>query len=214
MPPITHPSMISALEFILSVTPRPPPAGNYEVWSCAGGWSSQHYDSVAHFMATLKALATVNLIASILCDLTISVSLVYFLNKLRSGFRSINVGLLTSAIATATLITYFVIPDLTFAGLHAIGAKIYVNSVLVSYVVLIPFMDSFDPMRRLNSRVKARQILDVEQEIPLMDLQALTQGEDLLLTTTYVHGLTSSPEITPAILPDGPTVLDSCLRIQ
>ncbi|KAG6906291.1 hypothetical protein DXG01_014738 [Tephrocybe rancida] len=55
-------------------------------------------------------------VTSVICDMNISLSLVYFLNKLRTGFRSseniinrlvlfsINVGLLTSAIAICALI--------------------------------------------------------------------------------------------------------------
>ncbi|KAG6909326.1 hypothetical protein DXG01_001125 [Tephrocybe rancida] len=69
---------------------------------------------------------TAYLVTSLICDMTISLSLVYFLNKLRTGFRSINVGLLTSAIAICTLITYFTIPTLVFADPSAIsGSSLY-----------------------------------------------------------------------------------------
>ncbi|KAG6916965.1 hypothetical protein DXG01_004459 [Tephrocybe rancida] len=67
---------------------------------------------------------------------------------------SINVGILTSVIATCVFITYLVIPNFTFAGIHAVGVK-----------------------GPLNSRVKAREMLSADQGIPLMDLRAL-QGQD------------------------------------
>ncbi|KAG6913783.1 hypothetical protein DXG01_004324, partial [Tephrocybe rancida] len=103
-------------------------------------------------------------IISIVCDATISLSLVYFLNIMQSGFRnsrnlinrlvifSINIGLLTTAIATCTLITYLVSPTILFSGIYAINAKVYVNSMLVTYV------------GQLNSRVKAQEMLDGTQD--------------------------------------------------
>ncbi|KAG6913556.1 hypothetical protein DXG01_005927 [Tephrocybe rancida] len=94
------------------------------------------------------------MITSVVCDVTITLSLVYFLNIMRSGFRnsgnlinqlvifrsgfsnatgpgreslkilhSINIGLLTSAIATCTLITYLASPTLLFSGIYAINAR-------------------------------------------------------------------------------------------
>ncbi|KAG6906718.1 hypothetical protein DXG01_012433 [Tephrocybe rancida] len=113
------------------------------------------------------------LIMAIICDLTISASMVYFLNKMRTGFKnsenvinrlvlfSINVGLLTTTIAACTLITYLVSLSLIFSSLHAISGK----SMDLTQVTL-------------NSRVHSRGMLGATQEIPLKNLDVSTQDRN------------------------------------
>lgn len=115
-----------------------------------------------------RRLYSATLISTITCDLTISVALVYFLSQMRSSLRStrnvinrlilfsINVGLLTSAIALCTLVSYYVTPptSIFFSVFVAINGKFYVNSMLVT----------------LNSRKSAREIFDRPESIPLTNL--------------------------------------------
>ncbi|KIJ43420.1 hypothetical protein M422DRAFT_779791 [Sphaerobolus stellatus SS14] len=79
------------------------------------------------------------------CDLMIVVTLCYYLNRRRSGFKStetlinklimwtINTGLLTSVVAVVDLICVVSMQDnLVYAGVFFIVSKLYANSVLAS----------------------------------------------------------------------------------
>jgi len=89
----------------------------------------------------------VELAASILCDLLITLSLVYYLRKSRAEvfsrtrhaidqlvIYSVNIGLLANIAVIANLITWLAAPesDFTWAVFHFSLGKVYVNSMLVS----------------------------------------------------------------------------------
>ncbi|KAH0588494.1 hypothetical protein H2248_004328 [Termitomyces sp. 'cryptogamus'] len=88
----------------------------------------------------------------ITCDLTISISLVYFLNKMRTGFRtsenvinrliifSMSTGMLTGILAICQLVTYYTFPPTSelYGVFEIISGKVYVNSMLATYVNLVP----------------------------------------------------------------------------
>jgi len=105
-------------------------------------------------------LYSVQLVAAMTCDIIISVSLVYFLDQSRSGFRltenvvdrliiySVNVGLVTSAMAILTFVTFHAFPNGTvFSAFTEIISKFYVNSLLVT----------------LNSRNSIRRMFNTEE---------------------------------------------------
>jgi len=86
-----------------------------------------------------------HLTASMACDITISASLIYFLNRSRSGFRrtenminrlviySLNIGLVTSAFALATFVAYHAFPSTLLIGVFSqLNGKVYANSFLVT----------------------------------------------------------------------------------
>ncbi|KAG6810801.1 hypothetical protein H0H92_010279 [Tricholoma furcatifolium] len=107
----------------------------------------------AHSVQT-KAFGAVQLVGSVICDLLISATLVFYLNKNRNGVRrtdniidrlilySINVGLLTSCriitfisiVAILNLIFWWASPqNFDFVIFHYIISKLYINSLLVTY---------------------------------------------------------------------------------
>jgi len=113
----------------------------------------------AHFPVQ-QALYSLQLATAMLCDITITVALVYFLNRSRSGFRSseyavdrlvlysVNVGLITTVVSILTFITFYAIPQSTLFTLFGESiAKLYVNSMLVT----------------LNSRNSIRKALGATQ---------------------------------------------------
>jgi len=123
----------------------------------------------------------IELAASILCDMIISISLVILLRKNRDqvfrGTRhavdrlilySINIGLLANAVVIANLITWLVAPetDFTWAVFHFSLGKVYVNSMLVS----------------LNARKKIRHDLSPSQGY----VQAATSTFDVFDGTSTV----------------------------
>ncbi|KAJ7876811.1 hypothetical protein B0H13DRAFT_2548140 [Mycena leptocephala] len=88
---------------------------------------------------------SVELTATTLCDIAISVSLWYYLHKGRTGFAStekmidklilymVNLGLLTSAASLLTLILWLVMPSsFAFVSLTLIRSKLYCNAMLVT----------------------------------------------------------------------------------
>ncbi|KAF8894135.1 hypothetical protein BD779DRAFT_978628 [Infundibulicybe gibba] len=88
---------------------------------------------------------TIELGSSVLGDVAISASLVYFLHTRRTGFQktenlvdklilySVNVGLVTSAFAIIVLIMWLVFPlNFDFAPFHLTISKLYINSFLAS----------------------------------------------------------------------------------
>ncbi|KAL0945222.1 hypothetical protein HGRIS_000734 [Hohenbuehelia grisea] len=92
-----------------------------------------------------KTFGATELVSAMLCDVLISASLVFYLNKNRSGIRSteslvdklimyfIGIGLLTSIFALLNLVTWLAIPDkLIFTVFHSLISKLYVNSLLVT----------------------------------------------------------------------------------
>ncbi|KAF8069211.1 hypothetical protein FPV67DRAFT_1110612 [Lyophyllum atratum] len=94
---------------------------------------------------TLQGLYSAQLATAMTCDILISISLVYLLHRARTGLRStenvvnrlilysVNVGLLTSAMAIVTFATFHAVQqDTTFAFFTETISKIYVNSLLVS----------------------------------------------------------------------------------
>ncbi|KAJ7652810.1 hypothetical protein DFH06DRAFT_1205747 [Mycena polygramma] len=109
------------------------------------------------YMATIDKLVAVyshfnhiagslELGSSMLCDLLITISLVYYLRGSSSGFKgtqgavnkiimySINTGMVTNVFALVNLVTWLAAPrtDFTWAVFHFALGKIYVNSMLVS----------------------------------------------------------------------------------
>jgi len=124
----------------------------------------------AHSLRT-KSFGAVQLVASVICDVTISASLVFFLNKNRRGLRrtqnivdrliiySINVGILTSVVAILNLIFWQAMPqNFNFVIFHYIISKLYINSLLVT----------------LNSRAALRK-RDVDDIISMSNLIRSTQ---------------------------------------
>jgi len=88
---------------------------------------------------------SIELAATSLCDITISVSLWYYLHHGRSGFArtetvvkrlilyTVNIGLLTSGASSLTLILWLALPqNFGFISLTLIRSKLYVNSLLVT----------------------------------------------------------------------------------
>ncbi|KAH0583355.1 hypothetical protein H2248_008984 [Termitomyces sp. 'cryptogamus'] len=99
----------------------------------------------------------VNLTMGITSDLMISASLVYILNAMRTGFKStenvinrllvfsMSNGLLTTIISSLILVTYYVEPPpslLATVFIH-ISGKLYVNSMLVTYINMIPVHEGY-----------------------------------------------------------------------
>ncbi|KAF8069226.1 hypothetical protein FPV67DRAFT_1111484 [Lyophyllum atratum] len=94
---------------------------------------------------TIQALYSTQLAGAMACDLFISLSLVHFLNRSRSGFNSteniidrliiysVNVGLVTAAMSICTFVTFHTLLTSTMFTLFTeIISKIYVNSLLVT----------------------------------------------------------------------------------
>ncbi|KAJ7890605.1 hypothetical protein B0H14DRAFT_1111775 [Mycena olivaceomarginata] len=88
---------------------------------------------------------SVELAATTLCDITISVALWWYLHKGRTGFAStermidklilymVNLGLLTSVASLLTLILWLVLPkSFAFVSLTLIRSKLYCNAMLVT----------------------------------------------------------------------------------
>ncbi|KAJ7634071.1 hypothetical protein DFH06DRAFT_677105 [Mycena polygramma] len=88
---------------------------------------------------------SVELAATTLCDIAISVSLWVYLHKGRTGFAStekmidklilymVNLGLLTSIASALTLILWLVLPNsFAFVSLTLIRSKLYCNAMLVT----------------------------------------------------------------------------------
>ncbi|KAJ3763324.1 hypothetical protein EV360DRAFT_78485 [Lentinula raphanica] len=84
----------------------------------------------------LRVLGTVSLGVGVLADITTALSLCYFLNKLRTGYRqsdslvstlikyAINTGALTSVVSVTTVILYNIMPsNLIFIGVFFILSK-------------------------------------------------------------------------------------------
>ncbi|KAF9496300.1 hypothetical protein BDN71DRAFT_775611 [Pleurotus eryngii] len=121
-------------------------------------------DTSVHSMHSTagEALGGIQLATSLLCDILITGSLVYFLRQGRSSsFRStrdvvdtlvlysINIGLVTSILAIITLFIWFTMPqNFIFSTFHIIISKFYINSLLVS----------------LNARRSLRQSTEVDTE--------------------------------------------------
>ncbi|KAF9458847.1 hypothetical protein BDZ94DRAFT_1312888 [Collybia nuda] len=130
--------------------------------------------------------------SSILCDITITASLVIYLRKNRNQsntFRntklaldrlvlySINIGLLTNIVALTNLVTWLALPEsnFTWAVFHSILGTVYINSMLVSYSDLPSFL-------RLNARQKIRQDLGAggnSFSISRFDIDATTAPHDV-----------------------------------
>ncbi|KDQ23510.1 hypothetical protein PLEOSDRAFT_171179 [Pleurotus ostreatus PC15] len=85
------------------------------------------------------------LAASVVCDVLITSSLVFYLRDNRGEFKrtqnvvdrlviySINVGMVTSIISLSALITWFAMPDnFIFSTFHILIGKVYFNSWLVT----------------------------------------------------------------------------------
>ncbi|KAL0945224.1 hypothetical protein HGRIS_000737 [Hohenbuehelia grisea] len=113
---------------------------------------------------TSKFFGAMELVSAMTCDFFISASLVYYLNKNRSGVRSteslvdklivyfIGIGSLTFVFALLNLVTWLAIPDqLIFTTFHSLISKLYVNSLLVT----------------LNSRTSFRRNLSGHQKYEL-----------------------------------------------
>ncbi|KAG6916465.1 hypothetical protein DXG01_006732 [Tephrocybe rancida] len=95
-----------------------------------------------------KAFGAVQLVGSVICDVLISISLVFFLNKNRNGVRSI--------IAILNLVFWQASPqNFNFVIFHYIISKLYINSLLVT----------------LNSRAKFRKRAVVGDAISMNDLR-------------------------------------------
>jgi len=88
---------------------------------------------------------SIELAATSLCDIVISISLWYYLRRGRSGFArtetvvkklilyTVNIGLLTSGASSLTLILWLALPkNFGFISLTLIRSKLYVNSLLVT----------------------------------------------------------------------------------
>ncbi|KAF4596890.1 hypothetical protein EYR38_008281 [Pleurotus pulmonarius] len=91
------------------------------------------------------AFGTADFSSTAACDLLISASMAYYLNKSRSGLRRtenlvdilivyvIGIGLLTSIFATIIFVTWITLPkQLIFLTFHSVISKLYVNSLLVT----------------------------------------------------------------------------------
>ncbi|KAG5717876.1 hypothetical protein E4T56_gene1489 [Termitomyces sp. T112] len=115
---------------------------------------------------------------SVTCDVTISASLVYFLNRMRTGFKSsenvinylvifsMSNGVLTSTIVTCSLVSFYTAPtSLLYSAFIVISGKFYFNSMLVTYVNFMSlYFQGFEiPIstfsHSLNSRTKVRGML-------------------------------------------------------
>ncbi|KIJ42954.1 hypothetical protein M422DRAFT_253745 [Sphaerobolus stellatus SS14] len=123
--------------------------------------------------------------STILCDALISGSLVYFLRKkplhrsMRMGIGkitvySINIGLVTVAVSTISLITEFAAPhsQFTWEIFYYPAAPIYVNSVLVS----------------LNARKEIRAQMIKGYSRPHSSMFMSFNVDDLTTTTTFKNG--------------------------
>ncbi|KAJ3717053.1 hypothetical protein EV361DRAFT_580370 [Lentinula raphanica] len=93
----------------------------------------------------LRVLGTVSLGVGVLADITTALSLCYFLNKLRTGYRqsdslvstlikyAINTGALTSVVSVTTVILYNIMPsNLIFIGVFFILSKLYAISFMAT----------------------------------------------------------------------------------
>lgn len=93
----------------------------------------------------VQGLYSAQLATAMTCDLLISAALVYFLHRSRSGLKStenvvnrlilysVNVGLVTSAMAVATFVTFHVVKtNAMFTLFTATISKFYVNALLVT----------------------------------------------------------------------------------
>ncbi|KAG9225226.1 hypothetical protein CCMSSC00406_0007057 [Pleurotus cornucopiae] len=92
-----------------------------------------------------NAFGTAEFGSTVACDLLISASMAYYLNKRRSGIRKtenlvdrlivyvIGIGLLTSIFAIIVFVTWVALPkQLIFLTFYSIISKLYVNSLLVT----------------------------------------------------------------------------------
>ncbi|KAF4596888.1 hypothetical protein EYR38_008279 [Pleurotus pulmonarius] len=92
-----------------------------------------------------NAFGTAEFSSTVACDLLISASMAYYLNKRRSGIRKtenlvdrlivyvIGIGLLTSIFAIIVFVTWVALPrQLIFLTFYSIISKLYVNSLLVT----------------------------------------------------------------------------------
>ncbi|KAF9041276.1 hypothetical protein BJ165DRAFT_276507 [Panaeolus papilionaceus] len=95
--------------------------------------------------ASVKVPSILRLGSAAVCDTAIALSLSFFLNKKRTGFKrndeiinylilfSINSGLMTSMISIASLITYIVVPRLwVYTALCFLISRLYANTFLCS----------------------------------------------------------------------------------
>ncbi|THU90324.1 hypothetical protein K435DRAFT_841531 [Dendrothele bispora CBS 962.96] len=93
----------------------------------------------------LRTLGSISLGVGVITDIVIAVSLCYFLNKLRTGYRqsdtlvnslvryAINTGALTSAISLSTLILYNVMPtNMIFIATFFVLSKLYAISFMAT----------------------------------------------------------------------------------
>ncbi|KAJ8501861.1 hypothetical protein ONZ45_g11996 [Pleurotus djamor] len=106
---------------------------------------SIHNDISALHIPISTILGHFEFSSTILCDLLISLSLAYYLNRCRSGIRRtenlvdtliiyvVGIGLLTTVFAILVFVTWIVMPErLIFFTFHSIISKLYVNSLLVT----------------------------------------------------------------------------------
>lgn len=137
---------------------------------------------------TVQALYSVQLATAMACDVIISIALVHFLNRSRSGFNStesiidrlviysVNVGLVTSAMSICTFVTFHTLLTSTMFTLFTeVISKIYVNSLLVT----------------LNSRNSIKTVMDKRgaESIPLSG-SVFNQSQTRIRTGT--QGMQSS----------------------
>ncbi|ESK93151.1 hypothetical protein Moror_1087 [Moniliophthora roreri MCA 2997] len=98
-----------------------------------------------HFLPNLKVLATSSLGCGVFIDLLVASTLVYYLQRLKAGFRTatnlimklsiyaVSTGLVTSGIGLAILITYYFMPtNFIFMGLSFLLSKFYGISLLAA----------------------------------------------------------------------------------
>ncbi|KAH0585306.1 hypothetical protein H2248_008547 [Termitomyces sp. 'cryptogamus'] len=94
-------------------------------------------------------LYSINLVMTIICDSSISASLVYFLKGIPTGFKmsrnvisllvvfSISIGLLTSIMAACTLLAYYLAQspntEILYSCFAWINGKLYFNSMLAQF---------------------------------------------------------------------------------
>ncbi|KAG6915073.1 hypothetical protein DXG01_013568 [Tephrocybe rancida] len=127
---------------------------------------------------------SIELAATSLCDIAISVSLWYFLHRNRSGFArtetvvkklilyTVNIGILTSGASSLTLILWLALPtNFGFISLTLIRSKLYVNSLLVTLNYRNTARDLLNPTGQTQGTTsRFFQDLDLETDIPLQQV--------------------------------------------
>ncbi|KAH0586759.1 hypothetical protein H2248_007966 [Termitomyces sp. 'cryptogamus'] len=140
---VHFPSSLSLLQLVFG----------FVLW---GDLTVQHLLSAVHEQMG-QIGGSIELAATSICDIAISISLWFHLHRNRSGFArtetvvkklilyTVNIGLLTSGASSLTLILWLALPqNFGFISLTLIRSKLYVNSLLVT----------------LNYRKTARAILN------------------------------------------------------